>query len=158
MNLSTWAARWGIPPEALADLRQQLGIEPTDPCPEAGESEAAVQVRVRLEASRVGARLWRNNVGAGTIAETGSFVRWGLCNESKAMNERIKSSDLIGIRPELITPDHVGHVFGRFIAREVKARGWVYRGTKHEEAQLRFGEIVTSLGGDFAFTTGEGTL
>ena len=33
-----------------------------------------------------------------------------------------------------------------------------YKGNEHEQAQLRFGEIVTSLGGDFKFWNGSAEL
>lgn len=160
MTLSAWASKWGVPPEAVVELRRQLGtlddvsnrIQITG-----GESEAAVQTRIRLEASRIGARLWRNNVGAMRTAE-GSFVRYGLANESKPMNDRIKSSDLIGIRPITIAPLHVGMVIGQFVAREVKAGGWTYTGTPREQAQKTYIDLVVSLGGDAAFANREGTL
>ena len=39
LNLTTWAARWGVPLEALQDLKQQIGLlTPTDPAPMAGAS------------------------------------------------------------------------------------------------------------------------
>lgn len=120
-------------------------------------NERDVQNLIRLEASRKGLRLWRNNVGAAYLQD-GTFVRYGLANETKAMNDAIKSSDLIGIRPTLITAAHVGSVFGQFVAREVKASGWRYTGTTREQAQNAFLEIVLSLGGDAAFATGDDTL
>ena len=157
MILNAWAADWNIPPEALQDLRQCLGATPTDPSPQAGESEAAVQTRIRLEASRGGARLWRNNVGVLQDLR-GVPVRYGLANDSKQLNARVKSSDLIGLRPVTIRPEHVGAVLGQFVAREVKAGSWRYTGTARELAQLRFLELVLSLGGDAAFANREGTL
>jgi hypothetical protein len=153
MILNEWADEWDIPPEALTDLRARLGALDEVPAVKDGASEAAVQTRVRLEASQEGSRLWRNNVGAGTL-ENGSYVRWGLANDSARVNARIKSSDLIGIRPVVITPEMVGKVIGQFLSREVKPEGWVYRGTPREEAQLRWNELIVSLGGDAKFTTG----
>jgi len=158
MNLNEWAIKWGVPYAATEDLKCLMGLVNTDPAATvAGESEAAVQNRIRLEASRVGARVWRNNVGA-MLTEDGSFVRYGLANDSQQMNARIKSSDLIGLKPVLITPEHIGQVLGVFVAREVKPGGWRYTGTPRELAQLRFLELVASLGGDACFATGEGTL
>jgi hypothetical protein len=157
MNLIQWAIKWGVPIGAVEDLRREFGLINTDPQPQAGESEAAVQTRIRLEATRKGCRVWRNNVG-GTYTEDGSFLRYGLANDSKQMNNKIKSSDLIGIRPLLITQNHVGGVVGQFIAREVKAANWSYSGSKREEAQLNFLNLVASLGGDAAFANNEGTL
>jgi hypothetical protein len=157
MNLNEWAIKWGVPFEAVEDLRRSMGTVNTDPIPQVGESETAVQTRVRLEASRIGGRLWRNNVGAGKLQE-GSFLRWGLANESKEMNKIIKSSDLIGLKPVLITSEHIGQVIGQFVAREVKPEAWRYGATEREQAQLKFLELVASLGGDAAFANGEGTL
>lgn len=116
------------------------------------ESEA--QGMVRLAASREGARLWRNNVGAGKM-DNGSFIRWGIANDSTAVNQHLKSGDLIGIRPVLILPEHVGRTLGVFVSREVKAPGWRFRGSEREVAQRAWADLVTSLGGDAAFTTGE---
>lgn len=156
-HLHAWAAHHHISPVALADLQQMLGTVQTDPSPQAGESEAAVQNRIRLEASRKGCRLWRNNVGA-FEDEDGRFIRYGLCNESHSMNQIIKSSDLVGIRPVLIESYHVGGVIGQFVAREVKAGDWKYAATEREVAQLKFLELVTSMGGDAMFANQEGTL
>lgn len=158
VNLHQWAIKWGVPIEAVNDLRAQMGAINTDPAtmPDNG-SEAAAQTDVRLEASRKGARLWRNNVGA-TMDADGRFIRFGLCNDSKEMNRQIKSSDLVGIRRVRVEPYHVGGFIGQFVAREIKAPGWKFSGTDREVAQLRFLELVVSLGGDAAFATGEGTL
>jgi len=155
--ITEWANRWGISPEAIKDLQDTLASQTPDPKTLPGESEAAIQTRIRLEASRNGVRLWRNNVG-GTYTEEGSFLRYGLANDSKQMNDHIKSHDLIGIRPVLIEPHHVGKVIGQFVSREVKAAGWRYRGTEREEAQLRWAELIASMGGDACFANGEGTL
>lgn len=157
MTLNDWAHRHAVPPEALAELRAIMGTVTTDPHPMDGASEAAVQTQIRLEASRIGARLWRNNVGA-TYTKDGQFLRYGLANDSKAMNTAIKSSDLIGLRPVLIEPWHVGTTIGQFVAREVKAGGWKFRGSAREKAQLAFLELVVSLGGDAQFANKPGSM
>lgn len=157
MTLDEWAADWQISAQAVADLRTRLGLFPTDPAAAPGESEAAIQTRIRLEASAKGCRLWRNNVGACYTAE-GAFLRYGLANDSAAMNKKIKSADLVGIRPVKITPQHVGATVGQFVAREVKRAGWRYSGSPREEAQLAFISLVLAMGGDAAFSAGTGTL
>lgn len=160
MNLYTWAARWGLPAECVRDLQTELGIYtpplPSD-APGAGKSEAWTLSVVRLEASRKGVTLWRNNCGALTDSE-GRLVRYGLANDSKEMSKRIKSGDLIGWRSVLIEPRHVGHVIAQFISREAKPPGWQYTGTPREVAQLTWANTVNAAGGDAAFATGEGTL
>lgn len=157
MNLNLWAIKHGVSFEALTELRALMTGVSTDPKPVAGESEAAVQTRIRLEMSRKGGRIFRNNVGA-MMDDNGNFIRYGLCNDSKQMNRLIKSSDLIGIKPVTITQNHVGQVIGQFVAREVKAANWQYTGSKREEAQLRFLELVIAMGGDAQFANSEGTL
>jgi hypothetical protein len=123
-----------------------------------GLSEAAVQTNLRLEASRKGIRLWRNNVGVAHDPEAGTYVRYGLGNESTQMNRIIKSGDLIGIRPIKITPEYLGITIGQFVSREAKHGAWRYAGTEREVAQLNWIKLVTSLGGDACFAVGEGTL
>lgn len=158
MNLTQWAIKWGVPYEAVEDLKREFGMVNLDPAgTTSGASEAAVQNRVRLEASRKGCRLMRNNVGAGQM-EDGTFIRWGLANDSKQMNDKIKSSDLIGVKPVVVTPAHVGHTLGIFLAREIKPENWTYTGTKREAAQLKFLELIASLGGDACFANREGTI
>jgi hypothetical protein len=160
MTLEQWAIKWGVPYQALQDLRTTFGTvdDYAVPVPAEAKTEGDVQNLVRLEASRVGARLWRNNVGAYESPESRSWVRYGLANDTKAVNKKMKSSDLIGIRPVSITMAHVGMVLGQFVAREVKEPGWGYKGTEHERAQLKFIELVTSMGGDAAFANNIGTM
>jgi len=152
--LTQWAVKHGIPATALDDLKRLVGIDEAEVVlPSIVKTEADVMALARIEASRAGARLFRNNVGA-AYTDNGDFIRYGLANDSAKLNVVIKSSDLIGIRPVLITPNFVGHTIGQFIARECKAPGWTFAGTERERAQLRFIELVISLGGDAKFICG----
>ena len=110
------------------------------------KDESTVSDEVRLKASQLGWRLWRNNVGV-AVDKRGIPVRYGLCNESKRMNTKTKSSDLIGIRPVVITQDMVGKVIGQFVAVEVKRSNWKWSGSPRELAQLNYHGIVNELGG-----------
>lgn len=117
-------------------------------------TESGVQDRVRLAAVRASLGiLWRNNVGV--AFDSGRRpIRFGLCNDSKSINAAIKSSDLIGIAPILITPEHVGRTLGLFIAVECKASNW--KGpprSDRELAQHRFHKIVQQHGGAAGFAT-----
>ena len=157
MTLTEWAKKWNIPDRAILDLQRSSYLtdpyRKTDPSPR----ETDIQNRVRLEASRKGIRLWRNNRGA-MLDGKGHMVRYGLANDSRAVDDKIKSSDLIGIRPVKIDPSMVGVTIGQFVSREIKKADWHYTGTHRETAQLAWLELVLALGGDAAFATGEGTL
>ena len=157
MSLEQWAIRNQVSAQALAELRAMFRMDPPAPVVEPGLSEAYVQSVVRLEAPRKGVRLWRNNVGVLTN-ENGTPVRYGLGNDSPAINKVIKSGDLIGWRPLVIFPRHVGTTIAQFVSRECKRPGWKYRGDEHERAQLKWIEVLTADGGDASFTTGEGSL
>lgn len=149
--LQSWAARWGVSNAALLDLAATVLPVDGGPGPyRDGPSEAAVQSQARVTASRLGWRLWRNNVGA-LRDESGGYVRFGLANDSAAINRRCKSADLIGIRPVVITPAHVGHTVGQFASIECKAAGWRWSGSEREQAQAAWARLVQSLGGYAAF-------
>jgi len=153
VHVVTWANRWGIPAQALVELAEIVGTQPTATHDE-GLSEAAVQNNVRLEASRHDCLLWRNNTGA-YEDDRGVPVRYGLCNDSKKLNKKVKSADLIGVRKVLVVPEMVGNHVGLFVARECKPAGWTYAGTEREAAQLKFINIINANGGDAAFTEGK---
>jgi len=70
------------------------------------------------------------------------MVRYGLANESKQLNARLKSSDLIGLDDA-----------GTFTAAECKPSDWRYTGTPREVAQLAFIELVRANGGRAGFVT-----
>jgi len=118
-------------------------------------NEASIQSMVRLEAARRGWKLWRNNVGV-LLDARGVPVRYGLANDSKAVNQSVKSADLIGIRPVVITPEMVGQVIGQFVSIECKHEGWRPSMTdEHERAQARWAELVLLAGGYATFSTGQ---
>lgn len=144
-TLQQWAAEWGVPAAAMHDLQYRLTVAITPPG-QSAQSEGAVQQQVRLEAAEKRILLFRNNVGA-LQDESGRFVRYGLANDSKALNTRVKSGDLVGLRPG-----------GQFVSREIKRAGWKYSGDEREIAQLRWIELIQAHGGDAAFATGRGTL
>lgn len=159
VGLAAWAHRWSVPPEAFVELRLMLGAEcpPPPPPTPAQASEAYSQSQVRLEAPHKGVRLWRNNVGV-LEDKRGVPVRYGLANDSRQLNERLKSSDLIGWRRLTITPAMVGAVVAQFVSRECKRPGWTYTGDDREVGQERWINLVQADGGDAAFTTGPGSL
>jgi hypothetical protein len=111
--------------------------------------ESASASHIRLEAARLGVDLWRNNVGA-LQDESGRVIRYGLCNDSAAVNRSIKSSDLIGLTPTIVTPDMVGSLVGIFTAIETKASDWSFIPSDQRAiAQAAFHDIV-KRGGGFA--------
>lgn len=154
-DLWQWAARWGIHPDAVQELRKLWGMqghavaEVTVP-----RSEAWAQSACRLAAAQAGYGVWRNNIGA-MQDENGRVVRYGLANDSKAVNDRIKSGDLIGCAPVTVTAGMVGTTVGQFCSWEIKEEGWHYTGTPRERAQLAWIELVTGLGGRAKFSTGQ---
>lgn len=147
--------RHGISDAAIAELGGILG---TDAAPVIGEgSESRVQSEVRLAAPARNFRLWRNNVGV-LKNEAGTPVRYGLANDSAQLNRRLKSSDLIGWRRLVITPEMVGGLVAQFAAIECKHAGWRYKGDDHEQAQNRFVSLVAADGGYATFATGPDAL
>lgn len=116
-------------------------------------TESLTQQRVRLEAARDMLQLWRNNTGV-LKNENGVPVRYGLCNDSKELNQKIKSSDLIGITPTLITQEMVGYFLGVFTAIECKPEDWKFlQSDKRAVAQLAYHDIVRQAGGFAGFAT-----
>lgn len=156
VNIHQWAIKHGIPFSALKELSEIIE-PPLTPPPGNVTTEADMQNLVQLEASKLKITLWRNNVGS-LLDSRGVPVRYGLANTTKQMNDVFKSSDLIGIRPIVITPDLVGKTIGQFVAREVKQPSWHYSATKHEKAQSAFLKFVSTRGGDACFVNGLGSF
>jgi hypothetical protein len=154
---------YGLPFEIAVEIERRMGLEGSTgdaADPGIGHSEAYAQSQVILEAPRYQCRLFRNNVGA-FKDDAGGFVRYGLANESKTRNKRLKSSDLVGWRRRVITVDMIppgGLLIGQAVLREIKEPGWYYTGDEHEEAQLRWLQLGLSDGCDAAFATGPGSF
>jgi len=149
-----WKQRW---PDAAKELVALL-VPPVETRDSMPGSEARVQSEVRLEAASKGVRLWRNNVGQ-LLDEQGRPIRYGLANESKALNESLKSSDLIGWRPVTVTADMVGRKLAVFVSRECKRPGWhMTPGDDRAQAQARWLALIAADGGDACFASGVGTL
>lgn len=119
------------------------------------KSEAEVQQYIQMEAAKHKCILMRNNSGALKDAE-GRLVRYGLGNISRQFNEKMKSSDLIGIEPVLIRPEMVGSIIGRFTACEVKPPDWKFsESDKRAVAQLNFINFINARGGRAGFARSE---
>lgn len=117
------------------------------------KSESVVQQEIQIAAGFEGCSLMRNNSGA-FKDETGRMVRYGLGNVSKQQSEHIKSSDLIGFKTIMITPEMVGQKVAVFTAIEVKKQGWKYNpNDKREAAQFNFMNWVVTMGGIAGFAS-----
>lgn len=165
LDYVTWAQRW---PQAAQELQHVIGPGLEMPDGADGKSEAWAQQQVRFQAGQQGGMLWRNNVGAAPaelrlncpkcrfkFVHKQSVIRWGLANESTKQNKLIKSADLIGIMPVLITPAHVGTTIGQYTSVEVKRPGWVFNpNDPHEAAQATWATLIQRFGGVAKFSTG----
>lgn len=126
-------------------------------------SETGNQSRIVRELSDRGFRLFRNNRGV-LLDKRGVPVRYGLANTSEAEGRALKSGDLIGWFPRLVTPDMVGTVIAEFTSIEVKPDGWKPPGVGpiedsrgrltaygHYVGQKRWADLVVSEGGQGGF-------
>lgn len=109
---------------AMMPLRLRFGIGMS--------TEQHIQQRIRLACGNGSVRLWRNNVGR-LLDQRGQMVTFGLCPGS---------SDLIGLRSVVITPEMVGQRVAVFCAIEVKSE----RGRVRAE-QEAFLNHIKAMGG-----------
>lgn len=108
-------------------------------------SERRIQSEILLALAEHGLSGWRQNVGTGWAGEVqklkdGSVLirnprplKAGLCRGS---------SDIIGLRPVVVTPEMVGQTLAQFAAIEVKQPG-----SYPTKDQRHFLEFVQSKGG-----------
>jgi len=115
-------------------------------------SETGVQGRVVVGSAPHGFTLLRNNVGV-LKNPNGQPIRFGLANDTPALNKKWKSGDLIGFRSITITPDMVGQRVAVFVSRECKPEGWQFTGNEHELAQARWASLINDAGGDACFVS-----
>lgn len=117
-------------------------------------AEAKASFQLRERASEWGLRLFRNNSGV-LKNEVGVPVRFGLGNESKKINQELKSGDFVGWTPVLITQEMVGKQVAIFTNVEAKAEGFVHRETypknKREHGQSNFNKMIIKAGGVAGF-------
>lgn len=103
--------------------------------------------KIRLEASKRGIYLFRNNSGA-FHATDGRFVRFGLANDSERINKNLKSGDLIGFIPVTITPEMVGEKIAIFASIEIKKYDHeIKSNSSRVKAQKAWVELVKCNGG-----------
>lgn len=96
-------------------------------------SEKDIMLDIQKRASKLGMRLWRNNVGTYQTKD-GSWIRYGLQNPG--------GSDLIGWTPVKISDSMVGKTLPVFTAIEVKTETG-----KASDEQLNFIKRITENGG-----------
>lgn len=154
MNFIEWAVSAGLTMEQIRSYQLHLGTYDERPTDGEGASEAAVLARCKVRASRMGGRLWRNNKGAAYLQD-GTFLRYGILNESKRISDEIKSSDLIGAYPLVITPEMVGTTVAQLWLVECKKEDWHFTGTGEEPGQLKFLELGLAMGARATFATSE---
>lgn len=110
-----------------------------------GVKETRIQAKILIEASKLGARLFRNNVAKGWIGKHKKTLNGSiLIEDPRRLNSGlcVGSSDLIGWTPIEITEDMLGKKIAVFTAVEVKtATG------KVSDDQRRFLRAVEASGG-----------
>lgn len=116
-------------------------------------SESDVQQLIQIEGPKFGCQLMRNNSGAFTDKD-GRSVRYGLGNISKKHSEQIKSSDLIGFKRVVITPEMVGQTVAIIASVEVKKPDWNPKKLldKKETAQKTWNDWIVANGGFGGFS------
>ena len=123
------------------------------------ETEQEIQSRIRLAVSgpNTGVRLWRNNVGTGwagpaqrvdqaNLPAMRASLRPGdvVVRNGRPLKAGLSpgSADLIGIRPLVVGPEHVGQRIGQLASLEIKTP----KGRLRPD-QEQWIKIVQGLGG-----------
>ena len=113
--------------------------------------ETNLQNRIRLALSNMGIINWRNNTGMGWAGKVLKGPRHAHLGEKDILIRNARplhaglckgSSDVIGIKPTVITEDMVGQTVGIFYACEVKQP----KGRVTDDQKI-FAEVINSVGG-----------
>lgn len=119
-----------------------------------GRTERRIQSEIMLALADHGVTAWRNNVGTGwagkhaTQIKTPGAVKVShgdvVVRNARPLHAGLckGSSDLIGLRAVIITPEMIGETLAQFVALEVKRPG-----AKATLEQRRFLEFVQGSGG-----------
>lgn len=106
--------------------------------------------KVKLKASALGFRLFRNNRGLFRTLDNKRITKAGL--------DANGASDFVGIKTIEITPEMVGKSVGIFLAVEVKKTGWKGAKSQTEKDQANFIEQINKRGGIGFFCNDENEL
>lgn len=105
--------------------------------------ETNIMNRIMLKMSQKGFLCWRNNTGLFKSLDGKQTVRVG----------QVGSSDIMAIKPTVITPDMVGQTVAVFVAVEVKtATG------RQSEAQKKWQTAVEKLGVKYILARSENDI
>jgi hypothetical protein len=109
-------------------------------------TESEILAYARLQATKLGGRLWRNQSG---LAWQGEIISKNN-NVLHLRNPRplksglvIGASDLIGFLPIRITEEHLGKILAIFWANEIKTKN-----DKLSKEQLNFLQFIGESGGE----------
>lgn len=116
-------------------------------------SESRILSEVRLAAGEYGLTLWRNNVAQAWTGEAHKITRTGLAKvgpgdvvirNARPLHAGLckGSSDLIGLKPMVITEADIGRTVAQFAALEVKSKTG-----RVSPAQRTFLDFVERAGG-----------
>lgn len=117
------------------------------------DSEQDIMRRIMIAVSKTGARVFRNNVAMAWVGKA-EIIRHSravvvyvgdvLIRQGRPLHAGLckGSSDLIGITPVIVRPEHVGTRLGVFTGLEVKTN----KGRTTPE-QVNFAEQINALGG-----------
>jgi hypothetical protein len=100
---------------------------------------------IMLGASKIGARLFRQNTGLGWVGRiAGKTAKTITLENPRPLHAGLctGSSDVIGIMPVIVTPEMVGRTVGLFVAIEVKTGN-----VPVSQEQARFLAMVRDCGG-----------